>query len=94
VCERNHEPWDLGCLRSVGIEPTHKRYILLKSRMHYRAGFLPLAKAIIECQGVGVTASDYGLFNYKRLRRPVYPLDPDARWAPAQALAGNDVSPC
>ncbi|HWL29281.1 MAG TPA: M81 family metallopeptidase [Burkholderiaceae bacterium] len=94
VCERNHEPWDLGCLRSVGIEPTHKRYILLKSRMHYRAGFLPLAKAIIECQGVGVTASDYGLFNYKRLRRPVYPLDSDARWAPAHALAGNDVGPC
>ncbi|MGB6103888.1 MAG: M81 family metallopeptidase [Pusillimonas sp.] len=93
VCERNHEPWDLGCLRSVGIEPSHKRYILLKSRMHYRAGFLPLAKAIIECQGVGVTASDYGLFDYKRLRRPVYPLDLDTQWAPAHAMEGNDVSP-
>lgn len=77
VCERHHEPWDLGCLRSVGIEPTAKRYILLKSRMHYRAGFLPIARAIVECDGRGVTSSDFGLFRFSKLARPVYPLDPE-----------------
>ncbi|MBI3708308.1 MAG: M81 family metallopeptidase, partial [Proteobacteria bacterium] len=78
VCERHHEPWDLGCFRSVGIEPTARRYLLLKSRIHYRAGFQPIAKAIVECDGVGVTSSDYGLFKFTRLERPAYPLDQNA----------------
>ncbi len=78
VIERNHEPFDLGVFRSVGIEPTTKRYLLLKSRLHYRAGFAPIARHIIECDGVGVTSSDYGQFSFTKLRRPVYPLDPDA----------------
>ena len=78
VIERNHEPWDLGIFTSVGIDPTKKKYILLKSRYHYRAGFLPIARHIIECDGVGVTSSDYSLFNFKKLLRPIYPLDPDA----------------
>ena len=77
VIERNHEPWDLGCFRSVGIEPAHKRYLMLKSRIHYRAGFAPIAKHIVECAGVGVTSSDVSLFDFKKLRRPIYPLDGD-----------------
>ena len=77
VIESNHEPWDLGCFRSLGIEPTRKRYLLLKSRVHYRAGFEPIAKHIIECDGVGVTSSDYGLFPFEKVERPAYPLDPD-----------------
>jgi len=79
VIERNHEPFDLGVFRSLGIEPTAKRYLLLKSRIHYRAGFLPIAKHIVECDGVGVTSSDYSLFPFKKVRRPIYPLDLDAR---------------
>ncbi len=79
VIERNHEPFDLGVFRSLGIEPTAKKYLLLKSRIHYRAGFLPIAKHIVECDGVGVTSSDYSLFPFKKVRRPIYPLDPDAQ---------------
>lgn len=26
-------------------------------------------------EGVGVTSSDNGLFNFERVRRPIYPLD-------------------
>jgi microcystin degradation protein MlrC len=50
---------------------------MLKSRIHYRAGFAPIAKHIVECAGVGVTSSDVSLFEFKKLRRPIYPLDPD-----------------
>jgi len=76
VTERNHEPWDLGCLRSVGIEPTDKRFVLLKSRVHWRAGFKPIAKAVVDLAGQGVTTSDYSILDFKKLRRPIYPLDP------------------
>ena len=53
----------------------HKRYLLLKSRIHYRAGFKPIAKEIIECAGVGVCTSDYDMLDFKNVRRPIYPLD-------------------
>lgn len=75
VISRHHEPWDLGIFRSVGIEPTAKKYLVLKSRIHYRAGFLPIARHIVECAGVGVTSSDFGLFDFAKVRRPIFPLD-------------------
>jgi microcystin degradation protein MlrC len=77
VCSSNTEPFDLGCFRSVGIEPTAKRYLILKSRIHYRAGFHAIARHEIPCNGVGVTSSDNSLFIFKNVRRPIYPLDPD-----------------
>ncbi len=77
IIERNHEPFDLGVFQSVGIEPTAKRYLLLKSRIHYRAGFRPIARHIVECDGVGVTTSDYSQFKFEKVRRPIYPIDID-----------------
>ena len=77
IIENNHEPFDLEMFRSVGIEPTAKRYLLLKSRIHYRAGFKPIAKHIVECSGIGVTGSDYSQFKFEKVRRPIYPLDLD-----------------
>ena len=78
VTERQFEPWDLSVFRSVGIEPTEKKFLLLKSRIHYRGAFLPIARHVVECDGVGVTSSDGALFPYRKLRRPIYPLDADA----------------
>jgi hypothetical protein len=40
---------------------------------------LPFAKAAIECDGIGVGSSNYKLFPYKNLRRPMYPLDPNVQ---------------
>jgi len=31
----------------------------------------------LPCNGVGVTSSDNSLFQFKEVRRPIYPLDPD-----------------
>ena len=77
VISRHTEPYDLGCFRSVGIEPTGKRYLVLKSRIHYRAGFRAIARAEIPCNGAGVTSSDNSLFEFKHVRRPIFPLEPD-----------------
>ncbi len=75
VISRNVEPWDPGCFRSVGIEPTEMRYLILKSRIHYRAGFSDISTRDIACNGVGVTSSDNSLFDFENVRRPIYPLD-------------------
>ncbi|MBM86163.1 MAG: microcystin degradation protein MlrC [Rhodospirillaceae bacterium] len=75
ITSRHHEPWDLGVFTSVGIQPEYKRYLLLKSRIHYRAGFGGLGKHTITCDGHGVTTSDNTLLDFQNVRRPIYPLD-------------------
>jgi microcystin degradation protein MlrC len=49
---------------------------VLKSRVHWRAGFGQLAREVVECAGLGVTTSDYGQLSFTKVRRPIFPLDP------------------
>jgi len=58
------------------MEPTQRKYLMLKSRIHYRVGFKPIAREIIECAGRGVCTSDYSEVVFENVRRPIYPLDP------------------
>jgi microcystin degradation protein MlrC len=75
ISERNQEPWDRGVFESVGIDPARQRYLLLKSRMYFRPVFLPIAKGMVYCDAPGVSSSDWTEFEYRKLRRPIYPLD-------------------
>jgi microcystin degradation protein MlrC len=79
VSEGRVEPHDLGVFTHCGIDPRRKRYVLIKSRQHFRAGFEPIARHIVECQGLGVTASDIALFDYRRRPKPLYPFEKDTR---------------
>jgi microcystin degradation protein MlrC len=69
------EPCDLECFYALGIDPTRRRFMAIKSRVHWRAGLGDLAREVVECSGVGVTTSDYSLLKFERVRRPVFPLD-------------------
>lgn len=80
VVSYHHEPFDLGVFTSLGIQPETKRYLLLKSRIHYRAGFAKLAKHTFRLDGQGVTTSDNSLLDFKKIRRPIYPLDRINDW--------------
>jgi len=72
----NHvEPHDLAAFTAVGIAPETQRFVMLKSRIHWRAGLKPLAHAVVECAGTGVCTSDYDTLAFKNVRRPIYPLD-------------------
>lgn len=75
VISRHIEPFDPGCFRSLGIEPGERRYLMLKSRIHYRVGFMPLVAHVVECAGRGVCTSDYSELNFEHVRRPIFPLD-------------------
>lgn len=77
LISRHVEPFDVNALISLGIDPTQKQYVVLKSRVHWRAGMGHLAKAVVECAGAGACTSDYSELDFKRLRRPIYPLDLD-----------------
>ncbi|HSP26794.1 MAG TPA: M81 family metallopeptidase [Saliniramus sp.] len=82
VTSLHHEPWDAGIFTNNGIDPNHCRYLLIKRRIHYRAGFAPIAKATFTLDGAGVTTSDNTILTYEHLNRPIYPLDPDTAWEP------------
>jgi microcystin degradation protein MlrC len=74
------EPWDPAVFTGVGIDPVKMKYLVLKSRIHYRNGFAAMARHTVTCDGRGVTSSDNGLFDFRHVRRPIYPLDADAAW--------------
>jgi microcystin degradation protein MlrC len=77
VSEKRSEPFDLGVFTHCGIDPRRKKYVLIKSRQHFRTGFEPIARHIVMCDGDGVTSSDLKLFDYRNRRRPLYPFEPD-----------------
>ncbi len=86
ICEKPQEPYDTGVFTHAGIDPFSKKYVLIKSRQHFRAGFEKDAKHIELIAGPGVCSSDYNLFPFKHLARPIYPLDQDATLEMAEQL--------
>jgi microcystin degradation protein MlrC len=77
VSEGRSEPFDTGVFTHCGIDPRRKKYVLIKSRQHFRAGFEPIARHIVLCDGDGVTSSNLELFTYRNRRRPLYPFERD-----------------
>jgi microcystin degradation protein MlrC len=76
LTERRQPMWNLQQLRSLGIEPSGLRIIVVKAAIAYRAAYVPIAARIIEVDTPGLAAADVRRFNYTRLERPMYPLDP------------------
>ena len=77
VCEERWEPYDPGCFIQAGLDPLEQKYILIKSRQHFRATFESIAEHIVLAAGPGVCSSDYSQFKFLHLKRPIFPLDKD-----------------
>ena len=75
LTERPMEPLDLGVFTSAGVDPARCAHLILKSRMYFRPVFAPLASGMVLCDSRGITSSDYSLFRFRRVRRPIHPLD-------------------
>lgn len=75
IISRHIEPYDLGSFLSMGVDAFNKKFLVLKSRIHYRTCFMPIVSKVFECAGFGVCTSDYSQLTYKNLRRPIFPLD-------------------
>jgi len=76
LTERRIQPYDVQVLRSVGIEPTARKLIALKSAVHFRADYTPIAHQILDVDTPGVHSPNLFSYRYQKLRHPVYPLDP------------------
>jgi len=80
LTERRIQPYDAQVLRSVGIEPKARKLIALKSAVHFRADYTPIAHQILDVDTPGVHSPNLANFRYENLRRPIYPLDPRAEF--------------
>jgi microcystin degradation protein MlrC len=69
-------------LEMHGIDIAAARCVVVKSRGHFRAGFdeFFLTHQVFEVDTPGLTSPVLANFNWKRLPRPVFPLDPGAAW--------------
>ena len=74
---------DAEMLRIVGIEPSDRKLLVLKSAVHFRADFAPLASHIFDADTPGIHRPDFDCYDYRKVRRPIYPLDPHVTWPPA-----------
>lgn len=82
VTEQRVQALDLSLFRSVGIEPTTARAIVVKSSVHFRAAFAPIAATIIDVDTPGISSPHLERFAFQRVRRPIWPLDADATYGP------------
>ena len=77
VPERRIQPWDAEIFRRAGIEPTEKKIIVLKSAVHFKGSFGPMAKRILDVDTPEYLTMSFESLNFKNITRPVYPLDKD-----------------
>jgi microcystin degradation protein MlrC len=75
VTEKRAMPTDLKIYRSLGIEPTEKKFIVVKGHTHFLASHGPIAKEVIHLATPGVISGDFGSRVYNKVRRPIFPLD-------------------
>jgi len=80
VTEERVQALDLSLFRSVGIEPTTMRAIVVKSSVHFRAAFAPIATKIVDVDTPGISSPHLERFAFQRVRRPIWPLDVDTTY--------------
>ena len=54
--------------RQIGVEPGQVKILALKSSVHFRADFQPIAEAVLVAAAPGPNPIDHRTLDYKRLR--------------------------
>jgi microcystin degradation protein MlrC len=95
VTERRTQVLDPELFRAVEITPERRRVLVVKSSVHFRAAFEPLAAQIIAVDGPGLSSPNLRAVPYRHVRRPIWPLDAmsDEREIPLIEADRGEVSP-
>ena len=68
----------LELFTNVGIDPTQRKIVVVKSTNHFMAAYGPIAKKVIYVESSGPLPRDHRKVPYKKVERPIWPLDEDA----------------
>ena len=75
LTSRRVAPMDLGQWRSQGIDPEKLSAIGIKAAVGHRRAYDPIASASFTVATRGPCTSDLTRLPYRKIRRPVFPLD-------------------
>jgi len=64
----------------TGADINQCRIVGLKSSAHFRSFFEPRAKAIVTTDPPGIQTANFKQLTFQKVRRPIYPLDPDMEY--------------
>ncbi len=89
VTSKRMQAHDQAPFRHLGIEPAAQRILVLKSTVHFRADFQPIADTVLVALAPGGHVVDPTRYPYRRLRANVrlYPLGPAHSPRPASETA-------
>jgi microcystin degradation protein MlrC len=83
------QAFDPALFTDHGIALADKKLVVVKSMQHFHAGFAPIAAEILWINGPGALSQDFARLPYRRVRRPIWPLDPP-ELAFADSIGGGD----
>jgi microcystin degradation protein MlrC len=66
----------------TGADLGQYRIAVVKSTNHFRGYFASRAKAIVTADPPGIHTANFAQLNYRKIQRPLYPLDKDAVFIP------------
>jgi len=75
LTSRATPPFDLGQWRSQGVEPAGLQVIGVKAAVGHRRAYDGMAKSSFTVSTAGPGTSDLFTLPYRKIRRPIYPLD-------------------
>lgn len=68
VTSRKMQAYDQALLRHLGVEPSEQKILALKSSVHFRADFQPLAEAVLVVAAPGPVVADPATLPFTNLR--------------------------
>ncbi len=75
VMSRPTYEWADEQYRSTGLDPRQAKFICVKNMMNFRVGYGGIMKDFFVVAVPGPTPADMRMLPFRRIRRPVYPLD-------------------
>jgi microcystin degradation protein MlrC len=92
IAERSTMTVDPELYRSHGIEPLDMKIVAVKSPNGFRAAYEPIAKAIFLVDTPGASTANLRSLPYRRVPRPIHPLDSRVRWSAGTARRSGRAS--
>jgi microcystin degradation protein MlrC len=63
--------------RAVGLEPAAAQIVVVKSAIQFRSGFVGIERGIHLLDSPGMSSDHLDIYDFRRVPRPLFPLDPD-----------------
>ena len=75
IISNNGQAVDTAQMTSLGLDPTRKDTVAVKSNHHFRAALQPIGREVITVDGGGLGSVIWRNAGFKKVRRPIWPLD-------------------